>query len=135
MDQIKLHKHKMLALVAAALGIISCFLPWWSIGIGPLSYSISGLHDLGILVLLAFIAAAVLTFGMGDKSMIFEEKQKLYVSIAFGVAALFSLIQYLKQTDFTAFGLWLSLLVAIAGGVLVYVVKPEQLESKPNANV
>jgi predicted membrane channel-forming protein YqfA (hemolysin III family) len=135
MDQIKLHKHKMLALVAAALGIISCFLPWWSIGIGPLSYSISGLHDLGILVFLAFIAAAVLTYGMSDKSMIFEEKQKLYVSIAFGVAALFTLIQYLKQTEFTAFGLWLSLLVAVAGGVIVYVVKPEQLESKPNVNV
>jgi peptidoglycan/LPS O-acetylase OafA/YrhL len=134
MEQMNLHKQKLYALIAAAVGLIAVFLPWWkvSFGFGGFGggYSINGLRDLGIITFLGFIGAGVVTFVMGDKSKPFEGQVKMIAAACFGGAALFALIQFLRSSQFTSFGLYLAIATGIAGAVIVYVLKPEQLEGK-----
>ena len=67
MENLGLHKSKLYSVILAAIGIISCLLPWWHIsfnygGFGGGGVSINGLHKLGIVTFIAFIAAgAVVT--------------------------------------------------------------------------
>lgn len=130
MEQMNFHKQKLYALIAAGVGVIAMFLPWWKVSyMGFVGGSISGMHELGILAFLAFAAAGVLSF-MGDKTKPFDGQNKTIVAACFAGAAAITLIQYLRQTSFASFGIWLSLLAGIAGAVIVYVLKPEQLENK-----
>lgn len=129
-----LHKQKLYALVAAVVGVIGCFLPWWSFSFGGFGlgggYSINGMHDLGILAFLGFVGAGVVTF-LGDKSKPFEGQFKMIAAGAFALAALITLIQFLRIMTGASFGIWISLIAGIAGVVIVYVMKPEQLDKKP----
>jgi hypothetical protein len=137
MEQLNLHKQKLYALIAAVVGVIACFLPWWSFnfgyayGYGGASYSVSGMHELGLLAFLGFIGAGVVCF-LGDKSKPFEGQFKLIAAGAFALAALITLIQFLRISTGASFGIWISLIAGVAGAVIVYVLKPEQLGgSKP----
>jgi peptidoglycan/LPS O-acetylase OafA/YrhL len=135
MEQVNLHKQKLYAVILAGIGLISVFLPWWRFGVEGLgynfgSYSVNGLRDLGIITFLGFIGAGVVPFVMGDKTKPFEGQAKVIAAACFAGAGLFALIQFLQHTRFTSFGLYLAILAAIAGAVLVYVLKPEQLEQK-----
>jgi hypothetical protein len=133
MEQMNFHKQKMYALIAAAVGLISCFLPWWSFSFGGFgglgSYSVNGMHDIGILAFLAFVGAGIASF-LGDKTKPFDGQFKMIAAACFGGAALITLIQFLRLSTGASFGIWLSLLSGIAGAVIVYVLKPEQLEGK-----
>lgn len=130
MEQLNFHKQKLFAMIAAGVGFIAMFLPWWRFSFGGIiSQNINGIRDLGILAFLGFIGAGVLTY-LGDRTKPFEGQNKLIVAACFGGAALVSLIQYLRIPDFASYGLWLSLIAGVAGGVIVYVLKPEQLENK-----
>lgn len=128
MEQMNFHKQKLYALIAGVVGVISCFLPWWSMGFFG---SISGMHDLGIIVFLGFLGGIVCCF-MGDRTRPFDGQMKLIATGCFAGAVLFTLIQFVRVSSFTTFGIWLSILAGVAGAVLVYVVKPEQLENKKN---
>ena len=137
MQQLNLHKQKLYALIAAVIGVIAMFLPWWSLSFGSIEgfgrlggYSINGMHGLGILAFLAFAGAAVLCF-LGDKTKPFEGQFKMIAAACFGGAALITLIQFIRLSSNTSFGIWLSLLAGIAGAVIVYVLKPEQFVKKP----
>jgi hypothetical protein len=131
MEQMNFHKQKLYALIAAAIGVISVFLPWWSVSFGMFGgVSVNGMRDLGILTFLGFIGAGVISF-LGDKTKPFDGQFKLIAAAFFGGAALFALIQFLRATSGASFGVWLAILAGIAGGVIVYVLKPEQLDKKP----
>ena len=51
MEQLNLHKQKLYALIAAAIGLISMFLPWWKLSFGGFgglgAYSVNGMHESG----------------------------------------------------------------------------------------
>jgi hypothetical protein len=131
MDQLNFHKQKLYALIAAGIGVIAMFLPWWKISFGGLfggmSSSVNGMRELGIIAFLGFAGGAVLCF-LGDKTKPFEGQFKMIAAGCFAGAGLFTLIQFLRQTQFASYGIWLSLLAGIAGAVVVYVLKPEQLK-------
>jgi hypothetical protein len=111
-----LHKQKLYALIVAAVGVISCILPWWKVSYGGFSLgSINGLHELGWLTFLGFIGAGVVTFVMGDKTKPYEGQEKMIAMACFGVAGAVALIQFLRQTKFTSFGLYLAILAGAAG--------------------
>jgi hypothetical protein len=132
MEQMNFHKQKLYSLIIAGVGLISCFLPWWSFSFGGFGgYSINGMHDLGIITFLGFIGAGVVTFIGGDKTKPFEGQFKLIAAGCFGGAGLFALIQFLRASTGASFGVWLAILAGIAGVVVVYVLKPEQLNKKP----
>ncbi|HEX7847345.1 MAG TPA: hypothetical protein VF476_16205 [Chitinophagaceae bacterium] len=126
-----MHKQKLYALIAAGVGLISVFLPWWRFSLGGFGgYSVNGLRDLGILTFIGFIGAAVVTLMMGDKTKPYAGQEKMIAAGCFAGAGLFALIQFLRQSNFTGFGLYLAILAGIGGAVLVWVIKPEQLEKK-----
>jgi peptidoglycan/LPS O-acetylase OafA/YrhL len=134
MEQMNFHKQKLYALIAGAVGVISCFLPWWSFNISFLGQrfgggSVNGMHDLGIIAFLGFAGGVVLCF-LEDKTKPFEGQLKLIAAACFGGAALLTLIQFLRASSNTSFGLWLSFVCGVAGAVIVWVLKPEQLENK-----
>ncbi len=136
MEQMNFHKQKLYALIAAGVGVISCFLPWWSFsfgGFGLGGYSVNGMHGLGILVFLGFIGAGVVSF-LGDKTKPFDGQFKLIAAGCFAGAALFTIIQFARLSTGASFGIWLSLLAGVAGAIIVYVLKPEQLDKKPPTN-
>lgn len=126
-----MHKQKLYALIVAAVGLLSVFLPWWKFSLGGFGgYSVNGLRDLGILTFLGFIGAGALIFAMGDKTKAYAGQEKLITAACFAGAGLFALIQFLRQSSFVGLGLYLSILAGIAGAVLVWFIKPEQLEKK-----
>lgn len=140
MEQMNLHKQKLYALVIAAVGLIACFLPWWKVsfgsfgGFGGGGYSVNGMHDLGIIAFLGFAGAGVVTFIMGDKTKPYDGQPKMIVAACFGAAALFTLIQFLRQTRFTSFGLYLALLAGVAGALLVWgIIKLPQSPGTPKS--
>lgn len=125
------HKQKLYALIAAIVGFIAVFLPWYKVSYGFIAaQSTNGLRDMGIIVFLGFIAAGVVTFVMGDKTKPYGGDAKMIAGISFAAAGLFTLITLLQQSKYTSFGLYLSLIAGIAGTILVFVVKPEQLEMR-----
>jgi hypothetical protein len=58
----QMNKQRKTILVGAALGVIACFLPWFSYGIG----SVNGMKGIGILAFILFISAGLLAL-MGDQ--------------------------------------------------------------------
>ena len=61
MEQMNFHKQKLFALIAAGVGIIAMFLPWWKISFFGMGQSVNGMRDLGIVTFLGFIGAGVVT--------------------------------------------------------------------------
>jgi peptidoglycan/LPS O-acetylase OafA/YrhL len=134
MENLNFHKQKLYALIVAGVGFIAMFLPWWKVSLGGYGgfgggYSINGMHEIGILAFLGFLGAGIVTFAMGDKTKPYEGQAKMITAACFGVAGLIALIQFLRQTKFTSFGLYLAILAGIAGAVIVYVLKPEQFDT------
>ena len=117
MENLNFHKQKLYSLIIAGVGAISCLLPWWKISFGESfgGYSINGLHGLGWLSFLGFIAAGVVTFVMGDKTKIYEGQEKTIVMACFGGAGGIALIQFLRQTSFASFGIFLAIIAGAAG--------------------
>ena len=127
MEKMNFHKQKLYALIVAAIGVIAVLLPWWQLDFGFVNQSVNGLRDVGILTFLGFLGAGIVTFIDKDKTLPFTGQTKMIVAACFAGAGLFALIAFLRQTHFTAFGLWLSILAGVAGAALVWVIKPEQL--------
>ena len=126
MEKLNLHKQKLYALIVAAIGVISCILPWWKISYGGggfgggIGVSINGLHELGWLSFLGFIGAGVVTFVMGDKTKPYEGQEKMIAAICFGAAGAIALIQFLRQTKFASFGIFLAIAAGVLGALWVW---------------
>jgi hypothetical protein len=125
MEKLNLHKQKLYALIVAAVGVISCILPWWKVsygggGFGGMSVSINGLHELGWISFLGFIAAGVVTFVMGDKTKAYEGQEKMIAAAAFAAAGAIALIQFLRQTKFASFGIFLAIIAGVLGALWVW---------------
>jgi peptidoglycan/LPS O-acetylase OafA/YrhL len=96
-------KQRKMILIAAAVGVIAMFLPWWSVGIFG---SVNGLHGEGILIFLCFLAAGALA-AMGDQTKNLDRTNWMLTLIAGGVASLILVIRFLS---------WLEILGAISIG-------------------
>lgn len=58
----QLNKQRKFIIIGAALGLIACFLPWFSYGMG----SVNGMNGIGLLAFILFIVAGLLAL-MGDQ--------------------------------------------------------------------
>ena len=104
-------KQRKMMLIAAAIGVIAMFLPWWSFII-----SVSGMHGTGILVFLCFMAAGVMAF-MGDQTTNLTRTNWMIALIASGLAAVIMVITFLSNLDLLSllsFGFYLALAASIA---------------------
>jgi hypothetical protein len=88
------HRQRIYTLIAGSVGIISLFLPWFTVSASAFGYnqskSTNGFEDNGSLVFIAFIASIVACF-IGDKTRQFVQTS-WYVAIASGGVALIAVI-------------------------------------------
>ncbi len=131
-----LHKQKLYALIIAAAGIVFCLLPWWHVSFGGYGgYSINGLHRLGIITFIGFLAVGGVTFFMGDKSKPYEGQEKMIAAACFGGAAAFGIITLLANMHYLSFGIFLAIAAGVIGALYVWgMVKiPENKKPSPPA--
>lgn len=117
-------KQRKFILIAAAVGVISVFLPWITISAGVfgmnMDQSINGFHGLGMVVFLSFAGAIVLSL-VGDQTKSLEKSFWLLALIAGSLALLVILISFVNgrsggfgvvDTGY-GIGIWIALLSAI----------------------
>ena len=80
-----MNKQRKFILIAAAIGLIAMFLPWFSISIFGYSTSVSGMHGSGLLVFACFVGAGVLAF-LGDQTKALD-KTFWFIALACGALA------------------------------------------------
>jgi hypothetical protein len=109
-------KQRKFVLIAAAIGIISMFLPWFSF----FGYRISGMHGIGILVFLCFVVAGVIAY-LGDQTKNLQKTMWLITLISAALATLIILGRIIDASGsivgLLSFGIYLAGLAAI--GVLL----------------
>ena len=116
----EMSKQRKMILIAAAVGVIAMFLPWWSVSLGIFGGgSVNGMHNEGIIVFLCFLAAAVLSV-MGDQTKNLDQENWMLTLIAGGLATLITLITFLNAPPIGDRGIGLFLALAAAIGVLAF---------------
>jgi len=111
-----MNKQRKFILIAAAVGFISMFLPWFDMIVA----SINGMHDKGILVFICFVIAGVVAY-LGDQTKSLE-KTSWFIALVCGALATLLMVWFLVESSdysgmsFLGFGFYLALLSAI--GVL-----------------
>lgn len=102
-------------LAAAAVGIVSMFLPWVSISIAGFGASANGMHGSGVLVFLCFVAVGVLAY-LGDQTTNLNQVNWMIALIAGGVAALIMVINFFDagSSGLLSVGFYGALIAALA---------------------
>jgi peptidoglycan/LPS O-acetylase OafA/YrhL len=116
-------KQRKMILIAAAVGVIAMFLPWWSVSIlGFSTGSVNGLHGWGIFVFLCFLGGGALAV-MGNQTQNLSRTNWMLAVIAGGLASLIMAINFLSWLDglsFLSFGFYLALAAAVAMLIFAY---------------
>ena len=117
-----MNKQRKFILIAAAVGFIAMFLPWFDMVI----FSINGMHDKGILVFICFVVAGVIAyFGDQTKSL---EKTPWFVALIAGVLATVLMVWFFLESTGTygvplAFGFYIAGLAAIGVVISAYIFR------------
>lgn len=112
-------KQRKMILIAAAVGIISMFLPWVSV----FGYSVNGMHGWGVLVFFCFVAAGVLAY-MGDQTKNLSRTAWMATLIAGGIASLITVINFINALDVlraVGIGFYLSLAASLAVAAFTFM--------------
>jgi predicted small secreted protein len=126
MDFNTMHKQRKFVLIAAALGLISCFLPWFKASFMGISAASANALDGtgGIIVLIGFGVAGVLAF-LGDQKTTMSKTAWLGVLGAGALAALIIVINILNKggakgemKSYVKFGIGIFIALAAVAGVL-----------------
>ena len=132
-----MHKQRLMIVGAAALGLVSVFLPWFSISFMGFKMQLSGLAGEvwgGYVFLGLAIAAAAMALTQGDKSQELDADAKKKVMGMAGGALGFMLYFILVKLTLSATGIgaWLALLAAIAMLAAPFVIKGDGGFEMPN---
>lgn len=120
-----MHKQRLFVVIAAAVGVISAFLPWARVSMFGYSASVNGIDGGdGWLSIGLFGAAIGIALATGDKSKVLEGTMKKAVAGIGAGAAAFMLIELLRiGFDFASFGVYLSLLAGVGVMAIPFVIK------------
>ena len=132
-----MHKQRLMIVGAAALGLVSVFLPWISMSFFGMNISLSGLNLNvwgGYVFLGLAIGAAAMALTQGDKSQELDADAKKKVMGMAGGAVGFMLYFILVKLTIgaTGIGAWLALLAAIAMLAAPFVIKGDGGFEMPN---
>jgi hypothetical protein len=108
-------KQRKFVLIAALVGVVATFLPWWSFSTFGYAYSINGFHGLGILAFLCFVAAGVMAY-MDDQTTNLNKTKWMATLIAGGIATLIILYYMVGSGSVLStlgIGIYLSALAAL----------------------
>ena len=114
-------KQRKFVLIAAAVGVVSMFLPWISVSGFGASASVNGMHGSGILVFLCFAAAGAFTL-MGDQTKNLDKTFWMITLIAGALAAVIVIWNLIDASSSVysahlSFGIYLAALASV--GVVV----------------
>jgi peptidoglycan/LPS O-acetylase OafA/YrhL len=108
-----MNKQRKFILIAAAVGIIGMFLPWFDL----FFMSINGMHSWGLLAFLSFAGAGVVAF-LGDQTKNLE-KTSWFIALSCGAIAtlitVIFLLRYIGEAGMT--GLGVGIYVATLGAI------------------
>ncbi len=119
-----MNKQRKFVLIAAAVGVISMFLPWISF----FGLNINGLHDKGILVFLCFAVSGIIAY-LGDQTKNLEKTMWAITLIAGALGLLMIAWFYFQASDsyvgssFLGFGFYLSGLASLAILISAYAFR------------
>lgn len=122
----QLNKQRKFIIIGAALGVISCFLPWFSYGMG----SVNGMNGIGVLTFILFIVAGLISFAGDQKANI---PAKMWLPVLGAGVVNICIIGYLiirwesamsgvgryERSPFGSMGLSFGIWAAIAGAILI----------------
>lgn len=118
-------KQRKFILIAAAVGVISMFLPWVKISLFGFSSSVNGMRDSGIFIFLCFVACGVISF-LGNQTTNLDRTMWMVTLIVGGLAALIMIINFLRASegmDFLSYGFYLALLSSVGLVVAAYLFR------------
>lgn len=146
MQNVNLHKQRLIAAAIAGLGLIFLFLPWVKLGAGvgsKMGYAVVG----GIISAIAFVAIIADSLAIGDKTKPFDKTGKLIAIIAFAIAFLLTLIiafggsQKVPNGVFEieiksspGIGVWLTMILEIAGLLWVTGILDKLMQQKTTSS-
>ncbi len=113
-------KQRKFILIAAGVGLISCFLPWFSfsisfLGISSGGTSINGMNSWGMLSFFSFIVAGVVAF-LGDQSKTMDQTY-WFIALACGGLALLGILIFWSKASNPMLSLEFGLFIAIASAI------------------
>ncbi len=128
MENVNLHKQKMIALAIAALALIAMFLPW-TVQKNPLagffggggSINMNGFRSVGFISFLGVIGVVIASL-IGDKTKEYDDNSKKIAMASFGGIVLGALIYFILVTTKSkaygasgGIGIWIALIAGAAG--------------------
>ena len=128
-----MNKQRKFVLIAAAVGVISMFLPWVSISILGYTQSVNGMHGSGILVFLCFAASGIIAY-LGDQTKNLDKTMWAATLIAGALAALI-VIWYIIDASGNPFGSFLGFGVYIAALAAIGVLLAAYIFRSPTDNI
>jgi hypothetical protein len=146
-----MNKQRKFVLIAAAIGIVSMFLPWISVSLFGYSQSQNGIHGIGVLVFFCFAVSLAFSY-LGDQNKNLDKNAWIIVLAAGAIALLGSIIFYFNASDsilgnsLVSYGLYIGAIAAIGILAFAYIYRSptdnlkdgldsikKNLESKMNA--
>ena len=114
-------KQRKFVLMAAAVGIISMFLPWVRISVFGFSQTVNGLHGVGVLVFLCFVVVGIIAY-FGDQTKNLDKTMWMITLVCGTLATLIIIWNIIDASgsimgSFLSFGIYLAGLAAL--GVLL----------------
>ncbi|HIP36210.1 MAG TPA: hypothetical protein EYG85_05095 [Crocinitomix sp.] len=126
-----MNKQRIIVLIAAGIGALSCFLTWATVGISFFRMSINGVKSgwEGKIALLGFILAIIFAV-LGDRNAPIEKDKKKFVMIGGIIGLAMTLLAMIgmsvqEGSSMVTFGIgiYLSLLAGIAVTASPFVIK------------
>jgi hypothetical protein len=131
-----MHKQRLFIVIAAAVGILSAFLPWARVSMFGMSVSANGMDGGdGWLSLGLFAAAAGLAIAGGDRNLALEGSTKKAVAgIGAGVTAFMVFELFYIGFSWASYGVYLSILAGAAIMAVPFVIKGDGSMSMPTSD-
>jgi hypothetical protein len=119
-------------LITGVLLFIDLFLPWNKVGECPFCVSVNGWSGVGVIAGLLVLALLVWEGlnAAGALATVTAPKALITTAVAAG-AALFALLRAVFNLEFSTFGLWLGIILALALGYAAYVRYQESQVAMP----
>lgn len=126
-------KQRKFVLIAAAIGVVATFLPWWRISVFGYTSSVNGFHGWGILAFLCFVAAGVMAY-MDDQTKNLD-KTKWTATLIAGAISTLIIVWFIIDASSSAFGSFLGFGVYIAALAALGIILSAFLFRSPDDNI
>lgn len=119
MDFQTMSKQRKFILIASAVGIISMFLPWFSVSMFGVSQSTNGMHGWGILAFFCFVITGLIAL-YGNQKVNLDRSMWMLTMILAIVPLIVAITTYSKMSDsfmgteFIGFGVYIAGIASVA---------------------